>query len=80
MISFRKEEDSNKQQKAYDKLIEILSGKEEYYNGSFHEGSDLTELVQIVYKTLFDQKNNSIQLVIDKNPNNSIDITIDTIK
>ena len=60
MISFRKEEDSNKQQKAYDKLIEILSGEEEYYNGSFHEGSDLTELVQIVYKTLFDQKNNSI--------------------
>lgn len=80
MISFRKEEDSNKQQKAYDKLLEILSGKEEYYNGSFHEGSDLTELVQIVYKTLFDQKNNSIQLIIDKNPNNSIDITIDTIK
>ena len=80
MISFRKEEDSNKQQEAYDKLIEILSGEEEYYNGSFHEGSDLTELVQIVYKTLFDQKNNSIQLVIDKNPNNSIDITIDTIK
>lgn len=80
MISFRKEEDSNKQQKAYDKLLEILSGKEEYYNGSFHEGSDLTELVQIVYKTLFDQNNNSIQLIIDKNPNNSIDITIDTIK
>lgn len=80
MISFRKEEGSNKQQKAYDKLLEILSGKEEYYNGSFHEGSDLTELVQIVYKTLFDQNNNSIQLIIDKNPNNSIDITIDTIK
>lgn len=80
MISFRKEEDSNKQQKAYDKLLEILSGKEEYYNGSFHEGSDLKELVNIVYKTLFDQNNNSIQLIIDKNPNNSIDITIDTIK
>ena len=30
MISFRKEEDSNKQQEAYDKIIEILSGEEEY--------------------------------------------------
>lgn len=80
MISFRKKDDSNKMQDAYNKLMQILSGEEEYYNGSFHEGSDLTELVQIVYKTLFDQNNNSIQLIIDKNPNNSIDITIDTIK
>ena len=65
-------------QDAYDKLMQILSGEEEYYNGSFHEGSDLTELVQIVYKTLFDQNNNSIQLIIDKNPNicdrNNIDM------
>jgi hypothetical protein len=80
MISFRKDEESNKQQKAYDKLLKILLDQEEYYNGSFHESSDLTQLVQIVYKTLFDQNNNSIQLIIDKNPNNSIDITIDTIK
>lgn len=79
MIAFRKEEDSNKKKQAYKKLLEILSGEEEYYNGSFLQGSDLTELVQIVYKTLFDQNNNSIQLIIDKNPNNSIDITIDTI-
>lgn len=80
MIAFRKEEDSNKKEQAYKKLLEILSGEEEYYNGSFLQDSDLTELVQIVYKTLFDQNNNSIQLIIDKNPNNSIDITIDTIK
>lgn len=80
MIAFRKQEDLNKQQKAYDKLLKILSGKEEYYNGSFHESSDLSELVQIVYQVLFKDKNNSIQLIIDKNPNNSIDITIDTIK
>ena len=80
MIAFRKEEDSNKKKQAYKKLLEILSGEEEYYNGSFLQDSDLTELVQIVYKTLFDQNNNSIQLIIDKNPNNSIDITIDTIK
>lgn len=80
MIGFKKEEDSNKKKQAYKKLLEILSGEEEYYNGSFLQDSDLTELVQIVYKTLFDQNNNSIQLIIDKNPNNSIDITIDTIK
>lgn len=80
MISFRKKDDSNKMQDAYDKLMQILSGEKKYYNGSFHQSSDLTELVQIVYQVLFKDNNNSIQIIVDKNPNNSIDITIDTIK
>lgn len=80
MIGFRKDKEPNKQSEVIQKLLDILYNDEEYYVGSFHESSDLTELVQIVYKVLFDQKNESIQLIIDRNPNNSIDITIDKIK
>ncbi len=73
MINFKKQD-------AYEKLMKVILEEEPYYNGSFFESSDLSKLLEIVYDSLFNKKNNSISIIVDKNPNNSIDITIDTIK
>jgi hypothetical protein len=80
MIAFRKDEEPNKNtEKGLKKLLDVLIGNVEYYNGSFFENSDLTKLIEITYKTLFDENNKSLHIIIDKNSNNSIDITIDKI-
>jgi|MEHZ01.5.fsa_nt_MEHZ011486721.1_6 hypothetical protein len=80
MIAFRKDEEPNKNtEKGLKKLLDVLIGNVEYYNGSFFKNSDLTKLIEITYKTLFDEDNKSLHIIIDKNSNNSIDITIDKI-
>lgn len=79
MINFKKDSLDQKKEKAYKKLMNILLEEDEYYNGSFFEKSDLSKLLEIVYDSLFNKENNSISIIVDKNPNNSIDITIDTI-
>lgn len=79
MINFKKDSLDQKKEKAYEKLMNILLEEDEYYNGSFFEKSDLSKLLEIVYDSLFNKENNSISIIVDKNPNNSIDITIDTI-
>jgi len=72
MINFKKES-------AYKKLMKVILEEEPYYNGSFFENSDLSQLLEIVYDSLFNKDNQSISIIVDKNSNNSIDITIDTI-
>jgi len=84
MISFRDEENRKKRNSLTEnlqKLLDIINENPEYYPGSFHEDVDISEIIQIIYDVLYNNKNNtSLHLIIDKNPNNSLDLTIDKIE
>lgn len=84
MISFRDEENRKKRNSLTEnlqKLLDIIHENPEYYPGSFHEDVDISEIIQIIYDVLYNNKNNtSLHLIIDKNPNNSLDLTIDKIE
>lgn len=69
------QEDAN-----YKKLYDIVANNPKYYPGSFHKNSDLTELIDCVDQVLFKQDNDSIHIIIEKNSNNSLDLTVDLIK
>lgn len=79
MINFRNNHEQNKQKKLQD-ILNKLYAEYNYYEGDFFHESDLAELLEIAYNILFLQNKNSCQFTIDKNPNNSLDLTIDNIK
>ena len=70
----------NKQNENYKKLLDVILGNSKYYPGSFHKNSDLTELIDCIDQVLFKQDNDSIHIIIQKNSNNSLDLTVDLIK
>ena len=86
MISFRDNSDSNKSDansldKKLQKLLDIIHNQPEYYDGSYHENVDITEIIQVIYDNLYNHPNNKyLHLIIDKKPNNSLDLTIDRIE
>lgn len=84
MIAFRKDYGSNneKSKDLTEKLQQILNivyEKEKNYPGSLHEQVNISDLINIVYDTLYKKNKDSIQLIVNKNKNNSLDIIIDTI-
>ena len=84
MIAFRKDYGSNneKSEDLTEKLQQILNivyEKDKNYPGSLHEQSNISDLIDIVYDTLYKKNKDTIQLIINKNKNNSLDIIIDTI-
>lgn len=82
MIAFREDFKKNKNKLSIDKfqeLLDIIYDKKKFHNGSFHESVDLSEIINIIYKVLYEEDNKSIQLIIDKNQNNSMNLTIDLI-
>lgn len=84
MIAFRKEYDSNNEKskdlvEKLQQILDIVYEKEKNYPGSLHEQVNISDLIDIVYDTLYIKNKNSIQLIVNKNKNNSLDVTIDTI-
>lgn len=84
MIAFRDGKNPKKSKDLLDKLqklLDIVYDDPEYYSGSFHENVDITEIIQIIYDTLYNHsKNKSLHLIIDKKSNNSLNLTIDKIE
>jgi hypothetical protein len=70
----------NKQNENYKKLLDVILDNPKYYPGSFHKDSNLTELIDCVDQVLFKQDNDSMNIIIEKNSNNSLDLTVDLIK
>lgn len=70
----------NKQNENYKKLLDVILDSPKYYPGSFHKDSNLTELIDCVDQVLFKQDNDSMNIIIEKNSNNSLDLTVDLIK
>lgn len=84
MIAFR---DGNNPDKSNNlitklqKLLDVIHNDPTYYPGSFHENVDISEIIQIIYDVLCNnQTNKALHIIIDKNPNNSLDLTIDKIE
>ena len=72
--------DKSKEDANFEKLYNIIVNNPKYFPGSFHENTDLSELINCVDQVLFKENNNSMQIIIEKKPNNSLDLTIDLIK
>jgi hypothetical protein len=87
MIRFIDDNSSNNKskpkslEKSLQNLLNIIYNNPEYYNGSYHENQNISDVIEIIYKVLFvEEGNNSLHLIIDKKPNNSMDITVDKIE
>lgn len=82
MICFAKNYDnnSNKKSKSLQMLLDSLYGDFDLVEGEEFKHSDLSELLEIAYNALFIQNKNLCQITINKNSNNSLDITINKIK
>ncbi len=61
-------------------LLKAIFDNAGHTTGSFHESATLVDLVDITEQILFKQNYNSLHLIIDRNPNNSLDITIDKVE
>ncbi len=85
MIAFRKGWEPNNDKNLIFKLQKLLDlaldeSDEQNYDGAVHESKNIGDLIQIVYDSLYNKNNDCISLIINKNSNNSLDITIDKIK
>lgn len=61
-------------------LLDVIYNKIEYYNGSSHNNVEIPKIVDCIYQTLFVENKSSINLIIEKKPNNSLNLIIDVIK
>jgi hypothetical protein len=48
--------------------------------GSIKQNATLVDLVDITDRILFKENKKSLYLIIDRNPNNSLDITIEKVE
>lgn len=85
MIAFRKGWEPNNNKNLILKLQKLLDlaldeSDEQNYDGAVHESKNIEDLIQIVYDSLYTKNNNCISLIINKNSNNSLDITIDKVE
>lgn len=81
MIAF-KDEDSSKEDnlKNLQKLLDVIYNEPEFYPGSYHKEIDISYVIQAIYQILFEEKNKSVHMIIDRKENESIDLTIDKIE
>jgi len=87
MINFANNKNPNNDQKKQlfniekvKDLLKAVFNKSGYYTGSFHESVTLVDLIDITDTVLFQEGKDSLHLIIDKNTNNSLDITIDKVE
>jgi hypothetical protein len=84
MINFRKGHEPNNSKndlaKKLQKILDIVYNDAQYYPGSFHPDTDLSQVTDAIFQILFNEHNESVHIIIDKNPNNSLDMTIDKIE
>jgi len=81
MIAFREGwEPNNNLTNKLQKLLDLLNEDCEIDSGALYESKNIGDLIQIVYDSLYNKNNDCISLIINKNANNSLDITIDKIQ
>lgn len=81
--SFESEEDKIK--KALKNLMKAVEevGSDplfEEVEPSTYLDTDLSEIIDILYQSLFTDNNSAVNLIITKNINNSLDLTIENLK
>ena len=65
---------------AIQKLLDVIYNDPEFYPGSYHKEVDISYVIQAIYQILFEEKNNSVHIIVDKKENQSIDMTVDKIE
>jgi len=60
------------------KILEKLFSENGF--GSIKQNATLVDLVDITDRILFKENKKSLYLIIDRNPNNSLDITIEKVE
>lgn len=75
MIAFKDSFNSNKKSnftnKYVQELIDAIYGTEEY------KCVNIQEILDIIYKKMYKDNKQAIQIMILKNPNNSLDVVVD---
>ncbi len=88
MIRFANNHESNndeEDERSFDiervkELLKAIFEQSHYGIGAFHQDVTLVDLVDLTEKILFQKNKTSLHLIIDRNPNNSLDITIDKVE
>jgi len=89
MIAFRKDWNPNEDEQIkeiIDKLKEILGEPNnnlelhEDIDQDFYSSINISEIINLIYNAMYQKNNEIISLLINKNPNNSLDVSIDYIK
>jgi hypothetical protein len=62
------------------KLLKLIFEQSAYTAGSIHQNANLVDLVNLADEMLFQKNYNSVHIIIDKNANNSLDITINKVE
>jgi len=71
---------TNKSAKNMQRLLDIIYNNPKYYPGSFHKNTNMTEIIDAIHKILYQENNEAVHFIIDRNENNSMDLTIDKIE
>ena len=72
MIRIIKEKNQNN---SIQKLLDTI-----YESGTFVEEVNISDVIQIIYSTLYQDNKKSISITVDKRPNNSIDLIIENVE
>ena len=87
MIAFKDsfESEENKIKKALKNLMKAVEEVDtdpllEEVEPSTYLDTDLSEIIDILYQSLFTENNSAVNLIITKNINNSLDLTIENLK
>ena len=88
MICFKRNNDSNDDDlsKKLQSLLDMINDSsfdenfDEETDTDFYKGVDVSQIIDIIYKNVFTENYESMGLLIEKNSNNSLDLTIDKLK
>jgi hypothetical protein len=81
MIRFADDKEPNNPDFDIEKVKKILEKLfSEHGLGSIKQNATLVDLVDITDRILFKENKKSLYLIIDRNPNNSLDITIEKVE
>lgn len=71
---------SAKQEKNTQRLVDIICNNPTYHLGSYHDQCDITTVVDCLYSLLYQEDNKEVHIIVEKNPNNSLSLTVDKLE
>lgn len=81
MIAFNRDYKPNKDLKEkIQKILDLVYSEGEFHEGQMDENTNLAEITDLIYKVLFKNNKNSLNLSIYKNPNNSLDVIVEKVE
>lgn len=72
--------DSDKKEKNIKRLLDIIHNDPTYHLGSFHEECDISTVIDCLYNLLYQEDNKEVHIIVEKNTNNSLSLTVDKVQ